>query len=116
MFLVHRDELNFGLCVSELERRMLLTPTGPEALHPSLINAICLGVCACVGADFSPYEALFRERTREYMDAALSATDRIEHFMWASIVLGWYWARRGGHLPAHAIATSKRRAVYTTMS
>jgi hypothetical protein len=112
VFLVHRDELDFELCIPRLERRMLLPSTDPEALHPSLISAICLGACIGTGADFSVYERLFRDRTREYLDAALSAADRMEHFMWASVILGWYWIRGGEHLPAHAIATSKREATH----
>ena len=110
IFAVHADELEFGLCVSRLERRMILPATDPEALHPCLINAICLGACVFAGADFSVYETLFRERTREDLDAALSAADRIEHVMWASVILGWYWIRAAEHLLAHAIATSERES------
>jgi len=108
IFLVNRDELYFGLCVPRLEKRIILPPTDPEALHPCLVYAICLGACVFAGADFSAYETLFRERTREYLDAALSGADRMEHFMWASVILGWYWIQGGEHLPAHAIAASTR--------
>ena len=111
IFLLRRDELDFELCIPRLERRMLLPATDPEALHPSLINAICLGACVCTGADFFFYEKVFRDRTREYLDAALGAADRMEHFMWASVILGWYWIRGGEDLPAHATATSKREVI-----
>lgn len=90
---------------------MSLPTTDAGGLHPCLINAICLGGCVFAGAGFSAYAELFCDRTREALDASLSAADRIEHFMWASIILGWYWIRAAGHLlPAHAIATSKQSA------
>lgn len=107
IFLVNRDKLYFGLCVPRLEKWIILAPTDPGALHPCLVYSICLAVCVIAGTDLSAYETLFCKRTQEYLDATLSRADQMEHFMWASVILGWYWIQRGEHLPAHAIATSK---------
>lgn len=41
------------------------------------------------------------------MTEALGCVDRMEDFMWASIVLGWHLARMGDDLQAHALSTSK---------
>ena len=38
---------------------------------------------------------------------ALANVDRLEHFMWANIIAGWYYARVGLLTVAHSISTSK---------
>lgn len=106
VLLPHRDHLPLGLNIPRLEQRILLPPTNANALHPCLINAICLGGVTTAGRDFDAYAKIFRERAREEMVNSLSIVDRMEHLLWSSIILGWYWCRIGNDVQASALATS----------
>ena len=106
VLLPHRDHLNFELNIQRLEQRILLPSTDAEALHPCLINAICLGAMTVAGHDFDTYAKIFREQARDEMVNSLSTVDRMEHLLWASVILGWYWCRMGNDVQASALATS----------
>jgi len=109
ILVLHRDHINFGLNIQRLEQRILLSPTDAEALHPCLINAICLGAATVIGPDFDPYAKIFRERASEEIMNSLRIADRMEHLLWSCIILGWYWSRIGNDVQASALATSTCR-------
>jgi hypothetical protein len=107
IFLPHRDQFNFDLGIKRFERRLLLPPTDPDALHPCLINAVALGACSCAGSDLRAFEKVFLERTQYECERSLANVDRLEHFLWSSVILGWYWTRVGKMINAHTVSTSE---------
>ncbi|KAF8305140.1 hypothetical protein DL93DRAFT_372450 [Clavulina sp. PMI_390] len=70
-----------------------LPSTHPESIHPCLLNACYLGACVIGGGSMASFQPLFVERTRYFLSQALMFADRISHFLWASIVLSWYFTR-----------------------
>lgn len=67
----------------------------PHAIHPSLINAIALAACSCTGPDLKTYEQIFLQRTQYECEQALANVDRLEHFLWASVLLVSFHVRGG---------------------
>lgn len=92
----------------------MLPSNHPDALHPSLIYGIALAACSCAGSDLRGFERVFLERTQTECENALANVERIEHFLWAFVLLGWYWAREGNAIRAHAVSTSKYSFGFTT--
>lgn len=46
------------------------------------------------------------------MELSLASVDRLEHFMWSSVIMGWYYSRVGKLTPAHSMSTSEPRPVF----
>lgn len=107
IFLPHRHQLGFDLHIPRLKRHIQLPPDDPHALHPCLIDAICLGGCASAGLDFDAYARIFQLRTEEQMALALASADRLEDLLWAMVILGWHYIRKGNEVQAHSLANSK---------
>ena len=107
IFLPYRAQFNFDVHIPLYKRTILLPADDPEAIHPCLINAIALAACSVSGPDLAPYAKILACRTRTYMDEALASVDRLEHFIWASIIAGWYYSRVGLLTLAHSMSTSK---------
>lgn len=87
MFLPHRDQFNFDICIVTMEARLMYPASHPQAIHPSLINAIGLAACSCAGPDLKVYEAIFLKRAQLECERALANVDRLEHFLWASVLI-----------------------------
>jgi hypothetical protein len=107
IFLPHRDQFNFDLDLERFEARLLLPSTDPDALHPCLVNAVALAACSCAGSDLRAFETVFLERTQRQCERSLANADRLEHFLWSSVIVGWYWTRVGKILNAHSVSTSE---------
>jgi hypothetical protein len=66
----------------------------PESLHPALLNAIYYSACSSPSFP-SAYRDLFLYRAREEMRVSLSWCDRIEHWLYASIIIASVQSRIG---------------------
>ncbi|KAF9515056.1 hypothetical protein BS47DRAFT_1381714 [Hydnum rufescens UP504] len=109
IFLPYRDQFNFDLNPQRLEEAMALPSSNPQSLHPALLNAIFLGACSCLGPEVRRHERIFLDRAREHLNQSLAFVDRLEHFLWASAILGWYWIKNGCIMQAHNISSSITR-------
>ncbi|KAF8323988.1 hypothetical protein DL93DRAFT_2162085 [Clavulina sp. PMI_390] len=106
MFYPQKDQFNFDLDVPRFRRRYRLDASDPEALHPSLVYVVALAACSSAGPDLREFEKIFLERVKVESEKALATVDRLEHYMWTSVVLAWYWCQKGNFVAAHAVSTS----------
>lgn len=67
-------------------------PEDPQSLHPALLNAIHVAACWIVGRDMDFLKEFFLSQTRYHMAEALRTADRLTHFLWASLILGTFFA------------------------
>jgi hypothetical protein len=88
---------------------MNLPESHPESLHLVLVNAIFLAACSGGGPQMKPYEDEFLRRSREHAQHCLVHRDRIEHFLWASIIIAWYYVRNGRINEAYHSSSCKSR-------
>ncbi|KAF8312244.1 hypothetical protein DL93DRAFT_2082363 [Clavulina sp. PMI_390] len=93
LFLPYRRYYYFFLDTSRFLECVSLPPSHPESIHPCLLNACYLGASLLYGEAFSFLQPLFLKRTRYFLNQALMWSDRLTHFLWASIILGCYFAR-----------------------
>ncbi|KAF8309059.1 hypothetical protein DL93DRAFT_1800932 [Clavulina sp. PMI_390] len=93
LFLPYRSQYYFMMDTSYLMSRIFLPPSHPDSLHPCLLSACYLGACACVGGELASFKPSFLQRTRRFLQHSLAFADRIDHFLWASLVLNVFYAR-----------------------
>lgn len=82
----------------------MLPPSHPDSLHPALMNAIFMAACSGCGPEMTPYEDLFLARAQDHLNQSRALVDRLEHMLWASVIISWYWTRIGRVLEAHNCA------------
>lgn len=95
ILLAHRHQFNFEIYVPRLLEKLQLPPEDSEAIHPALLNAMLLAACSCCGPDLQPWAGVFLDRARSAMNDCLAFADRLVQFMWASVLLAWYYTRTG---------------------
>lgn len=93
LFLPYRSQFQFFMDVPRFLKLLLLPPAEPSSIHPCLLNSIYLAACCLSGGHLTRFEPYFVERTRHHLQESLAYADRLTHFLWASIVLGSYFAR-----------------------
>lgn len=74
---------------------MNLPPSHPESFHPCLVNAICLIGCSLDPRLPKEWEAHFYRSARAQMQQSLSLCDRIEDWMYTTVLLINYMVFRG---------------------
>lgn len=98
--------------ISKFLEYVRLPCTHPRAIHPALLDAICLAACHISGGIAHDFETVFLARTRKHLDQALAFADRLLHFTWASVILCLYYGRSGRMLEMHStISTAARFAI-----
>ncbi|KAF8304934.1 hypothetical protein DL93DRAFT_412130 [Clavulina sp. PMI_390] len=93
MFLPYRVQFYFFIDASYFLRCLSLPSSHPDSIHPCLLNACYLAACASSGGTLAFLEPYFIQRTRHFLEQSLMFADRITHFLWASVILGCYFAR-----------------------
>ncbi|KAF8309907.1 hypothetical protein DL93DRAFT_2158106 [Clavulina sp. PMI_390] len=93
LFLPYRLQHHFYMDVAYFLRCFALPSSHPESIHPCLLHACYLAACNLVGGRWAAYEPYFLERSRFFLNQALMLADRIPHFLWASILLGYYFGK-----------------------
>ncbi|KAF8309026.1 hypothetical protein DL93DRAFT_1796689 [Clavulina sp. PMI_390] len=97
------DVPHFMACVS-------LPRSHPDAIHPCLLNACYLGACANSGGGLlAPFTPHFLQRTRRFLHQSLMLADRPTHFLWASVVLGVFFAKERRLLECLSVAEGLAR-------
>ena len=91
---------------------MNLPDSHPNSLHLVLVNAIFLAACSGGGPEMKPYEYEFLRRSREQAQYCLVNRDRLEHFLWASVIIAWYYIRNGRINEAYHSSSSKKCLYY----
>lgn len=95
--------------VSRFLDLLALPQSHPESIHPCLLNACYLVACCLAGGSFAALEPVFVERTRHHLHQSLAYADRLTHFLWASIILGSYFARVRRLQESYAVISSAAR-------
>ncbi|KAF8312240.1 hypothetical protein DL93DRAFT_1328120 [Clavulina sp. PMI_390] len=93
LFLPYRRHFFFFLDIPRFLECVSLPPSDPESIHPCLLNACYLGASMVGGKALTPLAPFFLKRTRYFLGQALMWADRVTHFLWASVILGCYFAR-----------------------
>ncbi|KAF8312689.1 hypothetical protein DL93DRAFT_1298207 [Clavulina sp. PMI_390] len=86
-----------------------LPPSHPESIHPCLLNVCYLAACASSRSDLASFQAYFLHRTRHFLEQSLMYCDRITHFLWASIILGCFFAQERRLEECFAVAGAATR-------
>lgn len=89
----HYQEYNLDIYVSRWQKALEYPANHPESFHPALLNAIYFSACSLRGA--SNYSDYFQRIAREEMRSSLSLCDRVEHWLYASIILASELCRTG---------------------
>ncbi|KDQ16371.1 hypothetical protein BOTBODRAFT_261616 [Botryobasidium botryosum FD-172 SS1] len=116
IFLPHRLQCSMNIHVPRFLARIDLPSSDPGAVHPALINAMCLIACGLLApeplaAPLAALEAQFIKETRFHLPLSLALADRLIDFLMASCLLGWYYAGKGRLTEAHlALASASRFA------
>lgn len=66
-----------------------------NSFHPVLINAIAGIATSICTPEYKGYSEGFIHRAILCADQSLADVDRIEDWMWARVLLFWYWVRCG---------------------
>lgn len=90
-----RNHRCFYFFVTDLLERAVLPPTDPRAIHPGLLNAVYLAACSLEGGILLQHVEHFLEVTQTQLQQSLALADRITHFLWGSILLSMWFARKG---------------------
>ncbi|KAF8305249.1 hypothetical protein DL93DRAFT_362455 [Clavulina sp. PMI_390] len=93
LFLPHRANYYLMVDKSYFMDRISLPPSHPDSIHPCLLNACYLAACASVRGGLERFKSCFLQRTRRFLQRSLMFVDRTTHFLWASLVLGVFYAR-----------------------
>ncbi|KAF8312245.1 hypothetical protein DL93DRAFT_2168536 [Clavulina sp. PMI_390] len=93
LFLPYRRYYYFFMDTSRFLECISLPPSHPKSIHPCLLNACYLGASLVYGEAFSFLQPFFLRRTRYFLSQSLMWADRLTHFLWASVILGCYFAR-----------------------
>ncbi|KAF8309566.1 hypothetical protein DL93DRAFT_1711760 [Clavulina sp. PMI_390] len=93
LFLPHRSQYHFFVDVPYFLHCVSLPPSHPQAIHPCFLNACYLAACACAGGVLASLQPIFIQRTRHFLQQSLMFSDRLDHFLWGSLLLGAYFAR-----------------------
>lgn len=81
-------------------------PEDPTSIHPALLNALYLATCWIVGGELKALKGYFADQTRLHLERSLEAADRLTHFLWASVVLGSFFALEGRLNEAYVTVSS----------
>ncbi|KAF8304938.1 hypothetical protein DL93DRAFT_2233306 [Clavulina sp. PMI_390] len=93
LFLPYRSHYYFFVDVPRFLHCVTLPSSHPDSIHPCLLNACYLCACGSSRGGLTLLQPYFIKRTRHFLDQALMFTDRITHFLWASIILSCFLAR-----------------------
>ncbi|KAF8304936.1 hypothetical protein DL93DRAFT_411836 [Clavulina sp. PMI_390] len=93
LFIPHREHYYFFVDVPYFLHCAARPPSHPESLHPCLLNACYLAACASNQGELAVLKPYFLHRTRYFLQQALMLSDRITHFLWASIIFGCFLAQ-----------------------
>ena len=97
LFLPYRAHFMFHLDVP----RFISHLQHPNNIHPALLNVLYMYSCSFSGGLLTSYEPHFLAQARLDLESSLAYADRIEHFMWASVLLGMYYLREGRVVEAY---------------
>ncbi|KAF8309041.1 hypothetical protein DL93DRAFT_2170673 [Clavulina sp. PMI_390] len=92
-FLPFRSQWYFLLDVSHFLQCLTLPASHSESIHHCLLNACYLGACTSIGGALGSFKPHFLQRTRHFLQQSLEFADRPIHFLWASVILGVFFAR-----------------------
>lgn len=92
LFLPFRVHFHFSGNPQRVLLALNRSPEDPQSLHPALLNAMYLAACWIVGQDLDFLKEYFLAQTRYHMGEALKTADRLIHFLWASCILGTFFA------------------------
>ncbi|KAF8309040.1 hypothetical protein DL93DRAFT_1799909 [Clavulina sp. PMI_390] len=93
LFLPFRSHYYFLIDISHFTRRLSLSPSHPESIHPCLINACYLAACASNGGSLRSFIPHFLKRTQHFLQQSLMHADRITQFLWASVIVAVFFGR-----------------------
>lgn len=80
------------------------------ALHPCFLNVMYLAVCSNkAGGLLSAHTEYFERQTRKELQSSLEYADRLEHFLWASILFGEWLAKAGRFIESYVTLVSAVR-------
>ncbi|KAF8309905.1 hypothetical protein DL93DRAFT_1689920 [Clavulina sp. PMI_390] len=94
LFLPYRLQHYFFMDVSHFLHCLALPLDHPESIHPCLRHACHLAACNVIGGRFALLEPYFIDRTRYFLHQSLMFVDRVPHFLWASLLLGYCLAKK----------------------
>lgn len=86
-----------------------LPPNHPQAIHPALLNTIYLVGCSAIGGLFDTHIPYLLCRTRELLQESLAFVDRLNHFLWASVVFASWLGKSGYFNESVVVAGSTAR-------
>ncbi|KAF8304931.1 hypothetical protein DL93DRAFT_2172870 [Clavulina sp. PMI_390] len=109
LFLPYRAQFYFFIDVPHFLHCVSLPPSDPDAIHPCLLNACYLGACAGGGGLLASLQPHFIRRTRHFLEQSLMFADRINHFLWASVAMGCFFARELRSQECFAVAGAATR-------
>lgn len=114
-FLRQLPEFRLDVHAPRWRARAELPATHPNSFHVALLSAMSLAVCATRDDVCPNFVEFFRERTRAQMEIALSLVDRLEDWLYASIILTWFFMKKRLMLAVSDLlhATALRRLALT---
>ncbi|KAF8309025.1 hypothetical protein DL93DRAFT_2231211 [Clavulina sp. PMI_390] len=106
LFLPYYAHYYFLADVSYFIPRVSLPPSHPESIHPCLLNACYLAACTSNGSGLASFKAFFLQRTRHFLQHSLMFSDRTTDFLWASLILGVFFAKERRVVESMAMAAA----------
>lgn len=94
-FLPYRDHFGMDMDAQRWMWVVTLPTSHPEAMHPALLNAICVIGCSLDPSIPKSWERHFYASAREQMQLSLSLCDRIEDWLYTVAILIGYLLLRG---------------------
>lgn len=94
-FLPYRDHFGLDMDAQRWMQVITLPTSHSEAMHPALLNAICVIGCSLNPSTPKSWERHFYTNAREQMHASLSHYDRIEDWIYTTVILIGYLLLRG---------------------
>lgn len=106
MFLPFRVHFLFTVDLKVFFTALPYPPEDPRSIHPAILNAIYLASCWIIGGPFNQLKPYFLAQTRLHMARSLETADRLMHFLWASLILGTFFALEGRMNEAYVTVSS----------